>query len=286
MGTEQTGKKILQMSPIRSHEDLKPPSSTAVKRKLNMLSLSEKLELIKAVEGCPGKTNNQFAKEFRIPPATMSRILKEKHKIMQVAMQGYSKRKRLRPAKYPELEKKLMEWLCNTQEIKAPVSGKYLKVKAMQVAALLKINNFVASNGWLEGFKKRCGNLRNLTVTRDYDRLCDDEPASNFVEQILEEGSEILCKEDINPTERDTVGMSPEQSADRISSPEQGTDSSCPAQLPATVKIEPQERVVTQHEAQIALDTVRTYFQSMEGAPDTIFHMLETIKRCVDHEQT
>ncbi|KAF6204895.1 hypothetical protein GE061_019059 [Apolygus lucorum] len=282
MGSELKSEKVLQMSAIQSDQDLKP---TTVKRKLNMLSLSEKLELIRAVEGCPGKTNNQFAKEFRIPPATMSRIMKEKHKIMQVAMQGHAKRKRLRPAKYPELEKKLMAWLCNSQEIEAPVSGKYLKIKAMQVASLLKINNFVASNGWLEGFKKRCGNLRNLTVTRDYERLSEDEPASNFVEQILEEGSEVLCREDINPTDR--------------TFPDRGTESVCPdrraeesdpelpvASQPPPTKIEPRERLVTQREAQLALDTVLSYFRSMEGAQDTVFHMLETIKRCVDHVQS
>lgn len=48
-----------------------------------------------------------------------------------------------------------MEWIKQTLDKNIPIDGPLLKEKSKEFATKLGIQNFSASNGWLEGFKRR-----------------------------------------------------------------------------------------------------------------------------------
>ncbi|XP_044595847.1 tigger transposable element-derived protein 4-like [Cotesia glomerata] len=63
--------------------------------------------------------------------------------------------KRSRLSEFPDVEKCLLEWIKQTMDKNIPIDGPLLKEKSKQFASKLGINNFLASNGWLDGFKRR-----------------------------------------------------------------------------------------------------------------------------------
>ena len=63
--------------------------------------------------------------------------------------------KRMRPEKYEDLNKALMKWFLNCRSENIPLNEPLLKEKAIAFATELKIENFQASDGWLEKWKKR-----------------------------------------------------------------------------------------------------------------------------------
>ncbi|CAG8848334.1 487_t:CDS:1, partial [Racocetra persica] len=56
---------------------------------------------------------------------------------------------------YPQLEEILAQWFDLALENYLTITVLILQEKAKQVAATLKIQNFAASDSWLQGFKKR-----------------------------------------------------------------------------------------------------------------------------------
>ncbi|XP_046684859.1 tigger transposable element-derived protein 6-like [Homalodisca vitripennis] len=125
----------------------------ATKQKYKCLSLSEKKEVIAAVES--GKAKSEVAKTFQIPASTLSTIIKNKQKIVEVS--SVAGRKRTTKGEYPRLEECLVTWLRQCRDKNVPVGGSLLKEKAKAYAKELGIPSFAASGGWLTNFKKRNG---------------------------------------------------------------------------------------------------------------------------------
>ena len=61
----------------------------------------------------------------------------------------------MRPAEYPELENCLVEWVKQCLSNNVPVNGPLIKQKEREYETKLKIEDFCASNGWLDGFKNK-----------------------------------------------------------------------------------------------------------------------------------
>jgi hypothetical protein len=53
------------------------------------------------------------------------------------------------------IDERVYEWFANAHCRNIPVSGPILQTKALQVVASIGLNDFKASNGWLEAFRKR-----------------------------------------------------------------------------------------------------------------------------------
>jgi hypothetical protein len=53
------------------------------------------------------------------------------------------------------IDERVYKWFTNARCRNIPVSSPILQTKALQVAANIGLNNFRASNGWLEAFRKR-----------------------------------------------------------------------------------------------------------------------------------
>ncbi|XP_034939464.1 tigger transposable element-derived protein 6-like [Chelonus insularis] len=123
------------------------------KRKIKVLSLSDKLKIVNAFES--EKSRNGIQKEFNLPESTYYKIIKSKQSIKSECSNGHGNIKRTRVSEFPNIEKCLLEWIKQTLDKNIPIDGPLLKEKSEEFATKLGIQNFSASNGWLEGFKRR-----------------------------------------------------------------------------------------------------------------------------------
>ncbi|KAL4098280.1 hypothetical protein QTP88_022918 [Uroleucon formosanum] len=102
------------------------------KRMLKTLTYEEKAAVIREVEN-GFKTKSLIAKEFGIPPNTLSTYLKNKEKILnKLATSSVKGRKRARKPENPDVDECVYKWFKH-------VTKRYP----------------LASNGWLDGFKER-----------------------------------------------------------------------------------------------------------------------------------
>ncbi|KAG0432298.1 hypothetical protein HPB47_020988 [Ixodes persulcatus] len=66
-----------------------------------------------------------------------------------------NERKRMLPAKYPDLEKALLLWIKDMLAQDIPLSGPVILAKATDFAQPLGYDDFAASDGWLHRFRER-----------------------------------------------------------------------------------------------------------------------------------
>ena len=86
----------------------------------------------------------EMALRFGVQKSTLSTWKRNKTKIEEAYHAGLGNKK-MRPEKYEDLNKALMKWFLNCR----------LKEKAIAFATELTIENFQASDGWLEKWKKK-----------------------------------------------------------------------------------------------------------------------------------
>lgn len=126
-------------------------------RKLKLLSLADKVKLIREVEKGE-KTRAVIASDFGIPRSTLSTILKNKVSILTTVEHGKSgSTYRNKKPQHDDVENCVLRWFQETRKNNIPVSGPILQQKAKDFADVLKHDEFRASNGWLYNFKKRYG---------------------------------------------------------------------------------------------------------------------------------
>lgn len=136
----------------------------ATKTKRTDVTISKKIEAIQQVEERK-KSKSQIAKDFGIPPSTLSTWIKCSDKIKQAVEEGKNVkgRKRIRGAKHADVENELFEWLCHMRAERVPLSGPIVQKKAEEIAYQIGIEGFKCSTGWLNRFKERF-NIVCLTV--------------------------------------------------------------------------------------------------------------------------
>jgi len=96
----------------------------------------------------PKITGIELAREFNIGEGTVSGILRGKDKWLSIDsdMPKLSLKKQRSPA-WPQLEESLSILMDQAIRYNRTLSG--------HIVGLLQINNFTASDGWFDGFKKR-----------------------------------------------------------------------------------------------------------------------------------
>lgn len=135
---------------------------SAQKRKRTNFTLKEKIEIVNAAKKEPNQSKlaREISKKWgvEVKRTTVKSILSKKNAIEAAIKVGVpSKSMKLRPAHDPKLDAGVLMWLKQARGQSLPVSGDLIKEKAMKLAELMHIPNFMASNGWLDNFKKRHG---------------------------------------------------------------------------------------------------------------------------------
>lgn len=126
-------------------------------RKRRVLSINEKIELIRLTEVASKKEKKAIAAKFKIPVHSLNTIYASREKFFEKYTKGNfgnMNLKRLRPSNYPDIEKSLFEWYMENH-VHGHISGLALREKALQLAKTYGHENFSASYGWIERFKSR-----------------------------------------------------------------------------------------------------------------------------------
>ena len=110
------------------------------KRKKVVLSIQEKLELIKKIEN--GASKKQMSLQYGIGESTVRDIFKQKDKLMQFAStsdnsSSMKKRKTMKTSTYEELDAALLEWVSQVRSEGTPISGPIVAAKAKQFFEML-----------------------------------------------------------------------------------------------------------------------------------------------------
>ena len=96
--------------------------------------------------------------DIDVKRTTVKGILSKKDAIEAAIKAGIpSKRIKLKPAQHSKLDDEVLIWLKQARGQNLPVSGNLIKEKALKLAELMHIPDFIASDGWLDNFKKRHG---------------------------------------------------------------------------------------------------------------------------------
>lgn len=125
------------------------------KRLLKGVSVQTKKEILKCVKDRGAKKLQDIAKEFGIPPNTLSTLIKNEEKIH--ASSPGDKRVKNRPPKFSAPEDALYKWIVQCRNANVNISGPIIVEKAKNFAAMMEIPDFQASTGWLSNFKNRYG---------------------------------------------------------------------------------------------------------------------------------
>ncbi|XP_069131722.1 tigger transposable element-derived protein 4-like [Argopecten irradians] len=84
-------------------------------------------------------------------------------------------RKKMRTAKFEDIEAALLKWFAHARDQNLPISGPMLKVKANELAARIGEPSFDCSTGWIDRFKDRhgicfkkiCGEAKSVDKSSD-----------------------------------------------------------------------------------------------------------------------
>lgn len=137
--------------------------------KRRQLTFREKSRIIQEVEENPDLRKGEIARRFNIPPSTLSTILKNKRAILASERKygvASTCRKTNKLSPYDKLEGLLIAWFQQIRAAGLPVKGIILKEKALRIAEELGMDDFTASNGWLDRFRRRHGVVACSGVTR------------------------------------------------------------------------------------------------------------------------
>uniref|UniRef100_A0A2A4K1H2 HTH CENPB-type domain-containing protein n=1 Tax=Heliothis virescens TaxID=7102 RepID=A0A2A4K1H2_HELVI len=146
------------------------------KRKHKTLDLNNKMEILRKLDS--GENMCKLAKEYGVGRATLYDIKKKRQKIVDLVKtmeSGPGKRKTLKVGNCPKMENALYMWFTQRRYNCTPISGEILKAKAIEFyQKITHKDDFRASDGWLDKFKKRFG-IRLLTISGE--KVSSDESA-------------------------------------------------------------------------------------------------------------
>ena len=126
--------------------------------------MKEKKEIINTTKKEPNQSKlaREMSKKWgiEVERTTVKGIISKKDTIETAIRAGIpSKRKKLKPAKYLELDEGVLIWLKQVREQNLPVGGDLIKEKALKMVELMHIPDFITSESWLD-------NSKNVTASR------------------------------------------------------------------------------------------------------------------------
>lgn len=145
----------------------------AESKKRKRFSIKEKISILNEVDKNIG-SRKCLADRLGITTSTLSTIIKNRKEVEECYANCGEKsafaRKSIKTGTYLDVEEKLLSWFTTARGNNIPVSGPLLQEKALEIAKELEMNDFTASVGWLDRFKKRhnvvhkvmCGEKRSV----------------------------------------------------------------------------------------------------------------------------
>ena len=124
------------------------------------LTLQSKQEICQRKQANPNLTLDELAEKYGCDRSTVSKILKTKTEWLSMQLtQSQAKTKVNQSVKFEELETSLAIWTQQVLLQNAILTDELMQLQAKKFARLLNIseNDFKASNGWLNKFKKQHG---------------------------------------------------------------------------------------------------------------------------------
>lgn len=118
-----------------------------------VLTLKEKCKIIQKLES--GESQSTIVKTFKISSSTVSRLWKEKIKILSAKINMPGINSKIRSTNHSDLEEKLFIWFREARAKGLPITGKILMEKANDIGKNIGMINFDCSMGWIDRFKKR-----------------------------------------------------------------------------------------------------------------------------------
>ena len=129
--------------------------SSHKRKSLKELPLADKIDLIKKV--CEEKWKQiDAAKHFGVSNGTVTNILKQKDELITQYSNNACdlRRRKFRKTDLLELNNMVFEFFKTVRSKNVMIDGPILKEQALKFAETLNIENFSASNGWLEKWKQ------------------------------------------------------------------------------------------------------------------------------------
>ncbi|XP_050310349.1 tigger transposable element-derived protein 6-like [Anthonomus grandis grandis] len=121
-----------------------------------MLSLKEKMEVVDVLDR-ESVSVRHLAKRFNIGKTQAAEIGKNKEDIRSKWQSGtnINQKKDFLKKEGFAIDKTCFEWFVKARSQNIPISGLLVKMKAKEIAITLGYNNFSASDGWLQKWRKR-----------------------------------------------------------------------------------------------------------------------------------
>ena len=131
----------------------------------NALNLQQRVELINYAKNNPNAGYRKVADKFSMGRTQTQKMLSTKQEILsqyETSMKP-GHQKRVRPAKYSDVNDALWERYSLCRQSNIPVSGTMLQEEARLIVEKMKIEGFSMSNGWLQSLKKQ-HNLQKINT--------------------------------------------------------------------------------------------------------------------------
>ncbi|KRX12285.1 Tigger transposable element-derived protein 6, partial [Trichinella nelsoni] len=108
----------------------------------------------------------EVASEYGIALSTVSNIRKNEAQILSQldGSSSKSRRRRMRKTVNAEVNELMFQFFVRCRAKLIPITGQLLQTKAIDIARRMGINDFHASNGWLESFTRR-HNIKFRTIS-------------------------------------------------------------------------------------------------------------------------
>ncbi|KAH8023852.1 hypothetical protein HPB51_018833 [Rhipicephalus microplus] len=126
-------------------------------RKRKSLSLQKKLNILRVVKENPTRKKVCIAKELGLTPSTLNSIVAKWIELKENARTFDVKCKQVRSSEHVQLDKAVFEWFKQARAAGVNFDGTILREKALEITDKLSIDDFCASNGWIDHFRNRHG---------------------------------------------------------------------------------------------------------------------------------
>lgn len=125
-------------------------------RKYKELTLAKKIEVIRFLDS--GNSERKTADHFKVSKGTVNNIKRKKEEYLNSIHVGNNpggRFRRVRKTENEDINNNVWNWFKKCRNSDIPISGPMIKQAALIYAKKVGNDNFQASNGWLQAFKKR-----------------------------------------------------------------------------------------------------------------------------------